>query len=158
MKVDLKKVRNLFFSLVKKHNETAERSNQRGFNGNAINNKEQVSLTVNTFCKEINRKKVGKDGLLKITRSFIGNDIDRSERTVDKYLDKLQDLGFIKKIEVGMYSFSGKSIQCLYITLNLDFFLIAIDELQKFVDRLILGKLPLNLVALPKGHFSKKRE
>jgi hypothetical protein len=104
-------------------NSNRAEGNAKGFNGRQINNCEQVAQLVKLLCKEVLRGKVNKAGLLKITRTFIGTDIKRSCPTVDAYLAKLKALGIIKMIEVGSHSFDGKrSIQCLYLQINMDIF------------------------------------
>lgn len=136
----------MFHKLVEHHNnlpENQERgdNNQKGFNGKLINNKEQVAMLVKTLCKEVLRNKVNRAGLLRITRTFIGKDINRSEPTVDAYLSKLKALGIIKMIEVGSHNFGGKkAIQCLYIQLNMDIFneCLAQEEATKILEGLLV--------------------
>jgi predicted transcriptional regulator len=135
----IKNTKKLFFNLARVWNDThatREESNPRGFNGNQINNEEQIGLAIAFFCKEIGRNKIGKNGILKVTRTFIAQDIKRSTPTVDRYLEILQALGFIKTIERGLCQFKGgnKAINCLYITINWEMF--VLEAVQNVIQNI----------------------
>lgn len=116
-------IKQAFYEAVRAWNSTHQtRSNLRGFNRECINNEEHIVKLVNFLCKEVHRGKVRKDGTLAVTRSFIAKDIARSEPTVDAYLRKLKDLGFVKAIEQGCAKFGGKAISCIYVMLDLSKF------------------------------------
>jgi hypothetical protein len=152
----IRKVKNLFFSLASVHNsKSVERGegNARGFNREHINNEEQISKFITYLCKEIGRGKVGKNGLLKATLGYIGLDINRSPKTVRKYLDILQRLGFVKSVEVGLYNFGKKWVQCLYITI--DWALFALEQATERVSPLPTAQLKTETPPKQLEKFSK---
>jgi len=128
-RINFVKTRSEAYKKIEAFNATIERpENQpKGLVGERINNEKEVVQLITAIANQYQNI---RKGVIKITRTYLANAINRSTPVVDRILAKLEAAGILRKKGIGVNRFRGsvQAIGCLEIQ-------ILVEDLFVFCEK-----------------------